>query len=717
MFVKKTRFISFLLLLCLLMSLCACGKEEADDRGSAGQEAQAKEAPLGWTLEYRALPEGLAGTYSQCSDGTNLYLAGVGTDGRPALGRMDEENYTPYQVPEDIEELRICFPAGDGGLGVLGGADEFSWIMEHDRSEPCPTELLLFDGEGALLSRQDMTGTLSELEALDRSSYPDGSAAWFQIRSAAWLDGALCVIGDRSLFVLDGALGLQNSFLDLGDILGAVPSPQGLLLLLYEYDGEDYDTVKRLTGPEASGLETLFRCRADADGLDLYGIGCGREGELLLATREEIGKAAPPDGMGEALFSFYEAGVTNKWAGASILPWAGGFLIACGGEELVCLKYGPLPEKTPLTMWVNGGDFGLLDPYLERYNLSDAPYTVRYSYIEAEEAAFELAAGRGPDLYAFGGSGFLGYSDSAIFEELSSSMAASGRSRADFLSSLIDAVNPGEEMYSVPLGFVLAQFYQNTALQPDPSAPFSDAYELPQVRAEQARIFPANSYTGVLDLFPEGFTRDSLFDWLATVYMGAHLDERNGTCDFHRQEYIALLESCAAFRESNASEDAPSVYRYLNLDYISTAGVYRQSFGDDYSLLNAMGSAYSLSAALAVSNGSAHKDGAWDFIDYCLSSPLGGQQKQISAVSATLEAQLELLASGKMAYAENVTAGDAAKFRELLENTHAVVGRNPELLTILEEEADRYFAGNCTAEEAAASTQGRAALYMAERFQ
>ena len=45
-----------------------------------------------------------------------------------------------------------------------------------------------------------------------------------------------------------------------------------------------------------------------------------------------------------------------------------------------------------------------------------------------------------------------------------------------------------------------------------------------------------------------------------------------------------------------------------------------------------------------------------------------------------------------------------------------MVGKHPELIQIMKEEATKYFAGDKTAEEAAAMTQSRAQLYLAELY-
>ena len=55
-------------------------------------------------------------------------------------------------------------------------------------------------------------------------------------------------------------------------------------------------------------------------------------------------------------------------------------------------------------------------------------------------------------------------------------------------------------------------------------------------------------------------------------------------------------------------------------------------------------------------------------------------------------------------------------FNELLSRPVALMNRYPELTQIINEEAEKFFAGECSAEDAARATQSRAAIFMAERY-
>ena len=65
---------------------------------------------------------------------------------------------------------------------------------------------------------------------------------------------------------------------------------------------------------------------------------------------------------------------------------------------------------------------------------------------------------------------------------------------------------------------------------------------------------------------------------------------------------------------------------------------------------------------------------------------------------------------------EYFTEGDAERLRELVYGTEKLVHDDAPLLEILNTEARLYFEGAKTLDEAAASIQSRAGLYVAEQY-
>lgn len=66
---------------------------------------------------------------------------------------------------------------------------------------------------------------------------------------------------------------------------------------------------------------------------------------------------------------------------------------------------------------------------------------------------------------------------------------------------------------------------------------------------------------------------------------------------------------------------------------------------------------------------------------------------------------------------KQVSEADAEQFYTLLDSIAILEGLDAPLSEILSEEADAYFAGGCTAEQAAKNIQSRASLYLQEKYQ
>ena len=65
---------------------------------------------------------------------------------------------------------------------------------------------------------------------------------------------------------------------------------------------------------------------------------------------------------------------------------------------------------------------------------------------------------------------------------------------------------------------------------------------------------------------------------------------------------------------------------------------------------------------------------------------------------------------------KQISEADAEQFYTLLDSISVLEGLDAPLIDILSEEADIYFAGGCTAEQAAEKIQSRASLYLQEQY-
>ena len=129
-----------------------------------------------------------------------------------------------------------------------------------------------------------------------------------------------------------------------------------------------------------------------------------------------------------------------------------------------------------------------------------------------------------------------------------------------------------------------------------------------------------------------------------------------------------------------------------------------------------VGSGYRIRSALAVSPQCTASDGAKAFLTFCFSY---SQEDALPANAALLRSEIgEYLAGNRTNWHGEVlelSQKDADQFCALLDETTVLEGLDPALEQILGEEAAVYFAGGCTAEQAAAAIQSRASLYLKEQ--
>lgn len=256
-----------------------------------------------------------------------------------------------------------------------------------------------------------------------------------------------------------------------------------------------------------------------------------------------------------------------------------------------------------------------------------------------------------------------------------------------------------------------------------------------------------------LDL-PEGmalmgsnFDREMAFQESMYSQLGVLVDYENGTCRFDSPEFVQILELFGSLPAKRGTED---VYAFEEnrallfqntffglLDYVSYVQTY---FGNaDVTLtgtpLEASGSGgvfIPWSGFMMVSS-SEHKEEIWEFFKFCLSKE--NQMKSPSYAAQGFPVQLEALEAAFEK--DRQPRGEMDTFSRMygdaeVEIKPATKEQADELMTyikgittsayadqtvrnIVSEEAGKYFAGDCTAEDAAKMMQSRVSLYLAEQ--
>ncbi|MBQ8927755.1 MAG: hypothetical protein IJ055_05735 [Oscillospiraceae bacterium] len=241
---------------------------------------------------------------------------------------------------------------------------------------------------------------------------------------------------------------------------------------------------------------------------------------------------------------------------------------------------------------------------------------------------------------------------------------------------------------------------------------------------------------------PEGMTyfADDTFEQIVLQRLGSYVDYETGTCSFDSPEVVALLElSGTTPKEGNPpDEDGFMGDRALLcrcpmrclMDLRAVRGNALRE--EDIRLLGidpsgeSSGIVYPIGET-AVLASSENKDLCWEFIRFCLNEENQYREGEVGGGfpvhRAALERKLayetrEGASRGYGYYAGSIpdpTQEDARTVRALLEGELTGALIDDALSGIVREEAGKYIAGDCTAQEAADAIQRRAQLYLSEQ--
>lgn len=225
--------------------------------------------------------------------------------------------------------------------------------------------------------------------------------------------------------------------------------------------------------------------------------------------------------------------------------------------------------------------------------------------------------------------------------------------------------------------------------------------------------------------------------------MGQYVDFENAACSFDSAEFVSLLELANTIPSGKLPEGA---YCYQEntvlLDDVSFASLsnyhmyHEVVFGNaDITLCGiGCGGGYALlSDSIAVSAQSKEKEAAWEFIKFNLreEQQYFGRDVPQNGFPINRNALAKMLADDTIPHDEShrstfsmdgveveygaATQEELAFLQNWLGTLETGLLDDTSITAIVQEEAGKYFAGDCTAESAAKAIQGRVEIYLAEQ--
>ncbi len=729
------RFCAVLLLLTLL---CGCAAEKAvttvslPGETNAAAETQSTSALENTAAEpnteakafhlelQRRVPEGI-NSITACMTSDDTIIAGGPSDSGPQLVSFPVEGAETrtLDIPADTDYLYALCDDPDGGFFLLSGSLPAGYVDARGNFK-----FLTGDPEGKLaLSWYDENNNLQQTTPLAKT-YAEPGARFFQMSKT---DGGAALVSASMLVLLDdtGAETARQE-LDLNDgwAFAAMQERDGTLFVLtQEMFGGDAPELRAFDAKSLTPLEVQTLPSGT------LGLGLDENGTFLLTDSDALLSFDLTTGKVQPIALWRELGA--KTNASQVFRTKNGYVLFSPNEEAVSLvlwKASTTNVKKVLTLAIAADcpvwyEFTQL---FETFNLSQNDYRIDYTvysdspYGDGEPLDVlrtQIMAGDSPDLFAF-------YSDGNQAPPLEPrAVCADLRpllpdvTETALLPGLFDLLTQDDALYALPLTVRVDTLIMPSNLIDHPGVTLSDL--------EAAREKMPDDWVAV----DSWTTPENLFALTAAFCIGRFTDRENGTCNFETQEFYDLLDWCKRWGGDGSTPETPEK-TLLKRGWISSLSwlsgredIAKEWFdGAGYTYagypVGSGGSAYLVLTSLGVSASCRDMGGAKALLEYCFSC------EQEGGLSANMDVLRKEFAQYKLGNRtdwygnpETITDADEAKFMELLNSITVLEGMDKPLEDILREEADAYFAGGCTAQQAAKNIQSRASLYLQEQYQ
>ncbi|MBQ8813172.1 MAG: extracellular solute-binding protein [Lachnospiraceae bacterium] len=360
----------------------------------------------------------------------------------------------------------------------------------------------------------------------------------------------------------------------------------------------------------------------------------------------------------------------------------------------------------------------------------------------------DIVAGRTPDVMILDNYNMPvdSYIEQGMFEDLYEWIDKDKElNRKDLLANVMEAFTVDGKLYQMPIGFSIGTAAAKTSVVGN-----REQWTVSEI-LEVMKNYPDSE---AFDLV----TRSELLTVCVMYFGDTYLDVRNGTCDFESEEFIELLEWTARFPEeidySSLGDDywmnERSLYRE-NRVLLYVASIYsfddmKQTkdyyFGEPITWIGfptaeGIGSVLMEEGSFAISAKSSCKEGAWELLSCFLSEEYQSDPDhfRLSVRNDVLEALAEKATepyyyldengnrveyeptmgiNGNEVTIQPLTRKEAKAYLEFIRSVDKTAFYNEELISLILEEAEGFFAGSKTAAETAEVIQRRASLYLAE---
>ena len=743
---KTKRSWTFLLALAMLLSLCACGKQESEEQQELfviGQPQVSSQTEPGYMTTELPMPEGYQDFGGLQSQGNNLYLHAETSDGSFAVLRYDtlSDEWKSWMISTgEANNPRIeAFSAADGAVWIRlmeGYTDEE--MIRRDFSRRLDYYLLVLDTR---TDEQSCTRIGFWRNGNDTDPYLAGLVALDRERAILNDDETVRLIGPDA------------------QILGTLDLP--LVGFTERVWIGDTPYLSTRDGYCPFDPETL-QCGEPLEGILWDPVYSSRLGRILVTKGLVLQEYDPGTGSMSPVFNWMDVALnTASLEGYSAflgLENADGSLFYLADGRLTRVSPGMVPVKKTLTLGCfgdaaaegyaySGTDYTcperLLDAIM-RFNQSDPEYRIAlkpmiwHDAAERDRLMIQLATEQGIDVLD---TSLLppGAVDRQLLVDLLPYIDADPDiSREDFISSLFASLTERGGLYE-----------------------YTDRFTMLTLLGAEHLGFSRENWTTerAMDLLSREdstpyLTQDELlllFSWAATAEF---MDRESGTCSFDSPTFVGWLElmkRIPVMQQDGAGFNGQGCDWLISYDFACEAGYSpRRSFQDETVVLGFPGSggsgAYFMkllpadgmghigqlrlgdgflwtggcNTSLGVMASGENRDGAWRFVKTFM---LGEAEPTLDDGIPVLRESFEQAVENNTRQPQSNVSDyasfngkDAAVMRELVYGTDRLVLRDEVVIDTLETEIRAFLAGKESAEEAAGLLQSKLSIYMSEHY-
>lgn len=714
-----------LLVLALVLGLWGCGKgpEEAGTVSAAPEEAASlpslpaatedMSAVISLRVESREEVFPLAsGTYirdmarsggkllllAESEEGGSLALAGysIDGDGRPTLAQAAALEAAPLP----FEEARYC--------AVSAGGDGNFYLLAGNSLEGAATALCVqqYSPEGEFMAAMEIPDW--ELMTVDLFCFGNGE---FILAT----DGVVCLYRWMEGLVRrsDSGLALQSGSLSGPGLVlsGYSDADHRAHFLLADSESGELSELD-LSGMEPSGPNELDRFLSSGSLAPCQSLG----NEYLINDGEAICQVDLENGHRSQLIEWCPEMDVNASPGKSCR--LGDEAFACLSDGRLYLAWAHDVEKRESGLVrvgvVEVGYSASLSRGITRLNTADSPYIFQVDAFTDDEAGLdkfraELAAGAF-DLVVFHhqiDTSASGFEDLYPYIDRDPDL-----SREDFMPNLLESSTVKGELHQLWNSVSVSTLAAREEVVGDGRGlSAADCRELVNSRDDLQSVLD-NKFSDV-----NGLRQDTLQN-VAIMGAAVFVDKDNASCSFDSAEFAELLSLCKSIEANPDSSGDDFLLNSAGFDLswleerLGPCSFVGYPDGGDGLHFYILPNDFTYAVTMAIPTGSQNKEGAWYYIKSKLSR--SSQLKLANEGRGLLPVMYE---PAQDFISQNFEADQAQSIFGLLERTkYSELYGDSVLRDMIIDSSQAYLAGSKSLEETVQLIQGKASVYVAERY-